>query len=228
MLQDLAKGQKFIADHGNYSNFISEAKLLHRRLATLAHFQGKEKREVSTRCVLQSRWVPPPNEGIDRFFRLRRGGLEQLEAKPNQRNSGWLDRQAVAWLNHNRKQVAVVDTDKNMGDALVDVAWLEQMAFKQLKAGFVQISQEAAARKQKDCIGMLDLALACGLQRGAITERELKFVVKGWEKKACGVFRILAKIHKDPIASRPLCNGRQAFFSPSMCMGHRAAEQAQA
>ena len=49
---------------------------------------------------------------------------------------------------------------------------------------------------------------------GCVSHRESQFLLSKLNCSTAGVFRILAKIHKQPVASRPVCNLHHVWFTP--------------
>ena len=86
------------------------------------------------RTFLRSLWCPQlppvPEANIHTYVRLTSRELAQtwqrrmLNKEPLVRNLSVLDKKAINWLRCNR-WVRLIDTDKNLGTALVESQWIE-------------------------------------------------------------------------------------------------------
>ena len=100
----------------------------------------------------------------------------------------------------------VIDSDKNMETGIVKRDFVHRHALHELEAGFLHITD--AELQERRCTGTAALLawLEFGLDRGYLTRREHDGVLACTSRKAAGTFRIILKMHKTPLKSRPICN----------------------
>lgn len=214
VLQHIAKGGKFIPTSKLRSIPIckDELEALRRRLL-LRKFFPVFSRAVP-KCRLRSAWQPPPDKHVDAFMRLLRGELVDYEASKFCSNLSWLDRKAQGWLRQHADMVSVIDCDKGLGDALVLRSWMHGQICKQLRQGYVQLSPAAFQSRMSDFKHQADALFQFFLSSGAIAKADVDFLLSKFSLQVAGTFRILAKVHKVPISSRPICNLRGTWIAP--------------
>ena len=111
-------------------------------------------------------------------------------------------------------EIAVVDCDKGLGEAVVSKEWLRNQVHRQLAQGYVQCSSNAYfAGLSESRAGVLAL-VEFFFHSQVITTDLRRFLRPRFCQKAAGTFRILVKVHKEPPGSRPVCNLRQTWFIP--------------
>ena len=110
-------------------------------------------------------------------------------------------------------EIAVVDCDKGLGEAVVSKEWLRNQVHRQLAQGYVQCSSNAYfAGLSESRAGVL--ALVEFFFHSQVVTTDLRRFLRPRCQKAAGTFRILVKVHKEPPGSRPVCNLRQTWFIP--------------
>jgi len=163
---------------------------------------------------LKSAWTPPGDEKVDVFMRLLRADLVQFDAAEHRSNLTWIDRKASAWLKQHVDTVAVIDADKGLGDAIVLRSWVHQQVLFQLSQGYVQLSDAEVQTKMRDSKFQADALIQFFLSSSTISLAVAKFLLSKFYLNYAGTFRILAKVHKFPMASRPICNLRGMWLAP--------------
>ena len=187
-----------------------------RRSLLICKCLGSTKQAVgsSSKCRVRSKWVPPGHPDIDAYIRLLSRELSEYDVPVCPSNMSWLDRKAQAWLRKHAAVVSVVDCDKGLGDALVPRSWVLEQVNRQLSQGYVQVEQgdfltaQTRLKQQADC-----LVQWFGF-RGVCSEHVRKFLLSAIGVRSAGVFRVLVKVHKTPVSSRPICNLRHVWFTP--------------
>ena len=189
---------------------------LARALTLDIHFAGCDMRASRhARTFLGSLWCPQlppvPEAGIRTYVRLTSRELAQtwqrrmLNNEPLVRNLSVLDKKAINCLRCNR-WVRLIDTDNNLGTALVESQRIQDQVQIWLNKMTRHITEAEASQK-----------IIAGAQTwGVITDRALESIVIEEKQKSFSLvnsnstsppsFRILAKIHKQPISSRPIGN----------------------
>ena len=94
---------------------------------------------------------PAPEEGIHTNVRHAESSLQAwqrriLKDKPLARNLSFWDKEAIDWLRCNR-WVRLIDTDKNLGTALVESQWIEDQVQLWLSKMTRHISEAEASQK---------------------------------------------------------------------------------
>ena len=217
VLQHISKGGKFIptVPRTSLQQLKSGLPALRRSLLLRAFFKDQPLVcPKPSKCKLPSSWVPPSNKRIEQFMRLLVDSLDQFEPKSFQSNWTWVDRKARQWLSQHATEIAVVDCDKGLGEALVSKEWLRNQVHRQLAQGYVQCSSSAYfAGLSESKAGVL--ALVEFFFHSQVISADLRrFLLHRFCQKAAGTFRILVKVHKEPPGSRPVCNLRQTWFTP--------------
>lgn len=217
VLQHIAKGGKFIptAKQTSVQHLKSGLQHLHRKLLLGAFFQNANSDCLKpSRCKLQSSWVPPPDQRIAQFMRLLTDGLDSFEPQRFSSNFSWADRKARQWLTRHSAIVSVVDCDKGLGEAIVSRKWLQDQIRKQLAQGYVQCTPEMfQIQLSESKAGALAL-VEFFFYSQVITASLRRYLLHRFQNSCAGIFRVLVKVHKEPVGSRPVCNLRSSWFAP--------------
>ena len=214
VLLHLARGGKFVPT----SKPTSVKRLLHglpdfkRQLLLCSHFP--EPKQHVSKCRLPSTWLPPGKAEIDVYMRLLNDELSGFVPKSCKPNTTWLDKKAQSWLRQHASSVAIIDCDKGLGDALVLRSWLLQQVELQLAQGYVQVKPEEFRKKTTDLKYCADAIVQNFVASGVVSVAERDFLLSKFARESPGIFRILAKVHKQPVGSRPICNLRMSWFAP--------------
>ena len=59
---------------------------------------------------------------------------------PVKKNFSWTDKLAMKWLREHRHEVAVIDCDKGLGDALVPRSLVEELVGQEIPRGFTPVT----------------------------------------------------------------------------------------
>ena len=189
---------------------------LHRLLAqahnnaTLdAHFSTDNRRydTIYRKARCKSSWRPPRHQPTDRQFRLAAEEFyRRSDAHADRPVRGdFLTRHAERWLRE-QPELAVADTDKNLGDIIISRQLLMALTQHQLDRGFSPVSS-AEARRILDNTGAATEQLAVrSANADIIKSKQMEYLVRGSKQLNTGKFRIRVKLHKTPIAGRALCN----------------------
>ena len=214
VLQHIAKGSKFIPTCKPRSLPVPTSALdaLRRSLLIRKVFPLSDGKPST--CRLKSAWTPPGDEKVDVFMRLLRADLVHFDAAEHRSNLTWIDRKASAWLKQHVDTVAVIDADKDLGDAIVLRSWVHQQVLFQLSQGYVQLSDAEVQTKMRDSKFQSDALIQFFLSSSTISLAVAKFLLSKFYLNYAGTFRILAKVHKFPTASRPICNLRGMWLAP--------------
>ena len=218
VLQHISKGGKFIptVSHTPVQQLKFGLPALRRSLLLKAFFKDKRQdfRKTVSRCKLPSSWSPPANEHVEQYMRLSEDSLDNFEPQAFQNNWTWVDRKARQWLARHSADLVVVDCDKGLGEAIVPRKWLRNQVHRQLAQGYVQCSSDAyfAGMRESKAGAMALVEFFFSFQ--VISADLRRFLLHRFFRDAAGTFRILVKVHKEPIGSRPVCNLRQTWFTP--------------
>lgn len=214
VLLHVAKGGKFVPTHKPTSakQVMTGLADLKRQLLLCQFFA--EPRGAVSKCRLKSAWMPPGDVGVESYVRVLSRELASFEPKPFRANQSFLDRKARSWLKQHASSVLVIDCDKGLGDAIVLRSWLLAQVELQLRQGYVQITQEQRDAKLVELKYNADALVQFFVASGVLTFAEQKFLLSRFAQSSAGVFRVLAKVHKQPTASRPICNLRACWFLP--------------
>ena len=196
---------------------------LARAMALDIHFAGYNMRASRhARTFLGSLWCPEsppsPQAGIHTYVRLTCKELAQayqshmLEDEPFSRNLSVLDKKAINWIRCNR-WVRLIDTDKNLGTALVETQWIEDQVQLWLSKMTRRISEAEASQKIVTCVESLRTITERAIKSEIIEGTQRGFLLVNSNCTVAPSFRILAKIHKQPVSSRPIGNYR------NFCLG---------
>ena len=156
---------------------------------------------------LVSELPPAPEAGIHTSVRLTCRELAQawqrrmLKGEPLARNHSILDKEAINWLRCTRWE-RLIDTDKNLGTALVESQWIELWLSKMTR----HISRTQT----------LGIITERAIGSSVIEEKQGIFSVNSSSTFAPS-FGILAKIHKQPFSGRPFGDNR------NFCLGSACA-----
>ena len=214
VLLHVARSGKFIPTRKatNVKGILAGLDALKRQLLPCRVFQGTAA--CVSKCRLKSTWQPPGSAGVDAFVRLLSHELTQFEPKTFKSNQSWFDRKAKAWLRQHADLVAVVDCDKGLGDCLVLRSWLVEQVQLQLAQGYVQLSPVELQKKVAELKFGADAMVQFFFSSGVLSLAERDFLLSKFQVSAVGIFRILVKVHKQPVSSRPICNVRNSWYGP--------------
>ena len=174
---------------------------------------------------------PVPEAGIYTYVRLTSRERAQawqrcmLNNQPLVRNLSVLDTKVTNWLRCNR-WARLIDTDKNLGTALVESQWIEDQVQFWLNKMTRHITEAEASQKIIAGAQTLGVITDRAFESSVIEEKQKSFLLVNSSSTSAPSFRILAKIHKQPMSSRPIGNLPQFLsrnswsvfeFLPSTC-----------
>ena len=132
----------------------------------------------------------------------------------SQRNFSKLDMQAFRWLDENSDKVRLVDTDKNLGNALACSSWIHsQCMFWLQPPSVVAISRSDFLARLQGVRRALHTIVAKAQTAATITAAQSRFILRLADSEAAPRFRINVKVHKQPVGSRPICNNGQFMLA---------------
>ena len=172
----------------------------------------------------------PPELGNEHEVQLAQASLAELFGSVWEHTRGRpvsnfdrLDRLALIWLRQHNDYVIALDTDKNLGLAVASRRWLQQQLAKHTALNICTRldPDEALARMKRAICHFHALADAGSLQR-FLPPGTLRFLQHMPMKLPR--LRINAKVHKEPVASRPIINTRGSFLKPLATLVNAALE----
>ena len=86
----------------------------------------------------------------------------------------WLSVIAERWLEEHKREVALVDTDNNLGDALISRAWLKELTNTELDRGFARLGESAFQQLRCNTMDALTQIVATGEASGFIADRQAR------------------------------------------------------
>ena len=218
----LNKGSKFVVDRkvSHAQDMHLGLTSLHRRLTNAAYFNSRSnsmRERPSSRCRVASDWIPPVRyKAIDEYIALVRNNIyEHYSAREKKHNISWFDRKAVQWLRKHRRQIVIVDADKNLGDALVPREWVSNHLQKLLVEGFDPVTEEEFVRQARTVQDHMEVVLTRAASSGALEEKTKHFIQHRFADRRCGTFRLRIKLHKTPHAARPIANLTHSWVQPA-------------
>ena len=135
-----------------------------------------------------------------------------LKDEPLARSLSFSDNKAINWLRCNRG-VRLIDTDTNLGTALVETQWIEDQVQLWLSKMTRHISVAGASHKIIVGTQTLWIITERAMKSSVIEEKQRGFLLVNSNNIIAPSFRILAKIHKQPVSSKPIDNYR------NFCLG---------
>ena len=126
----------------------------------------------------------------------------QYQALQIKTNESFVDREAQRWLKSHSHEIAVIDCDKNLGDALVPRSWATEVTTRLLTESFEALRQstmiEVVQKTQYD----LRYLLYYHEFKGNLTYDEKRFVTPKFGKETVGKFRIRITNARGSISSQ--------------------------
>eukprot|EP00971_Amphidinium_carterae_P346719 6488353-Amphidinium_carterae.1 len=209
----LSKGLKYIPDLSpvRRSHLATACDNLVKGVDAKKFFEGREevsedREEVSRYSKLRvvSKWTPPKSSFGEKVRHTLNYCLESWRPTEVKRNWSRLDKVGLSWLRRNVSSVLVVPADKNLGVVVVSRSWAEQRCVHHLmescavQSRFMALSSSMQACNEAfGCLNVLK-------KRKAISSAEYKYVCHHGRRLGSGGLRVLPKIHKCPVGSRPI------------------------
>ena len=159
-----------------------------------------------------SAWLPKldaeTTSSLDMYRRLSKA--EIISTWPNHcksiKNCSRLDLKAFRWLQLHSTSVKIVDTDKNLENAIVSAPWISLECSKWLAKSMRIIDRYQLNIRLGAIQSGLERMVAVARSTECITRQQCQFLLAHVRSDAVPAFRINVKIHKTPVDSRPICN----------------------
>ena len=144
VLAYLSKGGKFVADRcaSSAAKVLTSVSALERSLNTAVFFDRHALEPTFfRRCRLRTAWKPKKDPIISAYGRLLREELSSYSHRELVKNEDFIDKAARKWLWQHRREISVVDCDKNLGDAIVPKHWVRQECLRLLEEASYKVSR---------------------------------------------------------------------------------------
>ena len=131
VLAYLSKGGKLVAGRcaSSAAQVLTSVSAFERSLHTALFFDRHAlEPTLFRRCRLRTAWKHKEDPIISAYGRLLR---EELSSS----SQDFIDKAARKWLWQHRREISVVDCDKNLGDAIVPKHWVRQECLRLLEPG---------------------------------------------------------------------------------------------
>ena len=217
VLAYLSKGGKFVADRcaSSAAKVLTSVSALERSLNTAMLFDRHALEPTFfRRCRLRTAWKPKEDPIISAYGRLLREELSSYSPRELVKNEDFIDKAARKWLWQHRREISVVDCDKNLGDAIVPKHWVRQECLRLLEEASYKVSRADFLDSSANLKFLLDSFLQQSVLAGSISTRLAAFIRKDFGSNNVGSFRLRVKLHKSPVVGRPIMNLSKAWFSP--------------
>lgn len=218
VLAYLSRGGKFVADRqpSTVQSVLAEVDNFERSLHKAVSFRGRhfaahqfQKCRPTTAC-----WNPPAHPDVSRYARMLRDQLSQYQPRARRRNEDFVDVAGRQWLRRHRDQVVVVDADKNLGDVLLPTEWVQETCRQLLAEASTPTSGQQYRQASVSIKCSLDCILTEAVWQGLLPKFVHKFILQSFHISTPGIFRIRVKIHKEPMAARPIMNMSKSWIGP--------------
>ena len=157
----------------------------------------------------------------DAFVQIWKGSENSFEGS----NFTPLDRRAMVWLQRSHSSVRALDTDKNLGLAIAGTSWVLSQVQAHLSKNFSSISVEEAGELRQSRFNSLRNIVHGMQDTGIVDDKTARFLLSNAEVSRYPNFRIIAKVHKNPISSRPIVNLSRDILGPlAIFLNHHLLE----
>ena len=212
-----AKSSKFIPDAkpntirhvlSSFDQFVRSMMLAH-------FFSGRHDRydcKLRKTSLGNKSWLPKlDDDACSRFSMYSRLTKAEITgswpaARKMAKNFTRLDLKAMRWLETHAETIKVVDTDKNLGNAIVSAPWIDAQCRKWLAKSMMLVDACSMQAKMSLLKARLQRMVDKASAVRAITRQQAHFLLDQLQSNAVPAFRINVKIHKSPVDSRPICN----------------------
>eukprot|EP00971_Amphidinium_carterae_P352238 6492502-Amphidinium_carterae.1 len=222
VLNLLSKGLKFVPDirpTGVHEVYNAGMKIA-RGVDSFMHFYNRGMDSAPTkrlkRTLPAKKWMPDVSFAGDLVRLQTRAFCENWPQRVPKDPWTMLDRFAYGWMKrHCGRHIVVCDTDKNMGPAIFDVDWIFGEIHKHLEANCAEVTgawvKDRLVSVKSDAQGCLLWLVNVA---GMITWAEYRYLTQFWKAKDAGSVRVLPKLHKSPISSRPIFAAGTCWLRP--------------
>eukprot|EP00929_Paragymnodinium_shiwhaense_P110964 TRINITY_DN7833_c0_g1_i1.p1 TRINITY_DN7833_c0_g1~~TRINITY_DN7833_c0_g1_i1.p1 ORF type:complete len:588 (-),score=79.27 TRINITY_DN7833_c0_g1_i1:1305-3068(-) len=211
----LSKGSKFIQDVASVTckDLIAASHLLERRFHLANIFKDRDHNKDEFHIA--SSWEPPKNPNISNIMHaFRKDLVDSYTSKPSRPNGNWLDKQARSWLAANKAAVMVVDSDKGLGDVLVERSYIDEELDRLIAADFTVVAPEHALQQFASARDWLQGSVSRALEMMTISPKLAGYLLLCLHSEAVGSLRLRLKIHKFPEVGRPIVNFMRHWLRP--------------
>eukprot|EP00971_Amphidinium_carterae_P274704 5451277-Amphidinium_carterae.1 len=130
--------------------------------------------------------------------------VAEWRPRDNLQNFTRLHRQGLRWLLSHRHLLYVCDADKNMGVTICSPDWIHGQAHKHLADACVEKKFDDFCDAVDRVVPDVSSSLQALAQEGKVSRNALQYLASSFKHCTVGRFRILPKLHKSPVASRPI------------------------
>ena len=215
----LNKGGKFDMDQWqcSLSHVIGNVSRLEDRLHLAKVFdKSSSPYREQTRPAVRSTWLPPKSADVERYGRLlKRDLIKAFVPQECKRNKSWLDNKAVQWLKQHKRQTAVIDADKGLGDILMPRSWVVAELTRLLDEGHQKLEAEERRRQSFQARCTLESLAARAHGDAIIKQREAMFITQKSLHSKRAALGSGEKLHKNPVAGRPIANMSCSWCAPA-------------
>ena len=215
----LSKGSKFIPDSQNHHivDILHSFQRVHRALRCGAFFSHADFSEQcrKRRLSIPSRWNPPADAVSDSLAHcLTKDLVAEYRPLKRRRNFSYWDHQALRWLRENKSQVVVADCDKGLGDGLFPREWVQRESLRLLEEAATVIDNDTFIAANRSAADAVIAAVEYASAWRIIPHKLARFLVHRVGTTRCGGFRLRPKIHKSPLAARPIMSMGNSWTYP--------------
>jgi len=214
----LGKGAKFVPDvrRSQATQFTSQMKAFKRNLDLAILFKDSRGSFPQQRLrIPNSNFQPPSSESSELFCRLLHKELSNyLPVDRPRQNYDWFDKAALNWLFRHRDQIMVCDSDKNLGDVVIDRQVVMTISDRLVEESFASTTLEEAKSEILSAQNDIDEALQHHATIGTVDESTVKYIKSRFAGWTPGSFRCRLKIHKPQLSGRPIVNLTRSWLQP--------------
>ena len=183
------------------------------RLSCYFQREAQQRHRVQSRtCLSNKAWEPPLTACVKsdlqayEFLTAKEFVKQWPEHRLYSTNMTLLDRKALRWLQEHKHSYKIVDTDKNLGNAIVCSRWLDGQCRKWLRKSMQVVPHDVFHDRLQLAKSRLSQMTSQALAAQAISRQQARFLLDNLNYNSAPRFRVNVKIHKNPIDSRPICN----------------------
>ena len=156
------------------------------------------------RLRMPSTWQPPPTEAGRRILHMFRCAIDDWRPARKFKNWNFFDRIGFKWLKAHRNEVVVCDTDKNLGVAVFPRRWVRDHSLRHIREACFPLTQDEWRNTTQVAVSEASALLSSCQRTGLCEAAECRYMRSFFASPSYGRFRLLPKLHKTPIGSRPV------------------------
>ena len=203
----LSKGLKFIPDikAAHHVDLVKLGPILKRAIDCRSFFGNTPMpSKQRARLRMPSAWQPPPTEAGRRILHMFRCAIDGWSPARKFRNWNFFDRIGFKWLKAHRNEVVVCDTDKNLGVAVFPRHWVREHSLRHIREACFPLTQEQWRNTTQVAVSEASALLSSCQRTGLCEAAECRYMRSFFANPSFGRFRLLPKLHKEPIGTRPV------------------------